>query len=196
MAYIVAKEEFVNYSGKQMISGYSEGMSDYLRHDPENFDLNAIVNDLNGEIVYQNNLFANCEGSLIINSDRTFTINILNSTSTVRDNFTIAHELGHYFIHALSGNILDNRELLEPIFNEQYPLLNFDDDFEGLIFQRFGTDQTDRLEWEANWFASAFLMPTERMNEINERFHSDIDLISAYFSVSRAAAKIRLENLT
>ncbi len=42
-------------------------------------------------------------GSLVVNEDGSFIINLPPFTSPLRDNFTIAHELGHYFIHYINS---------------------------------------------------------------------------------------------
>jgi predicted transcriptional regulator len=56
-------------------------------------------------------------------------------TGEYHDRFTMAHELGHYFLHYL-----------------------FQDRNDELIVNREGTS---RAESEANWFAAGFLMPAE-----------------------------------
>jgi len=60
-------------------------------------------------------------------------------TGEFHDRFTMAHELGHYFLHYLFQNRSD-----------------------GLTIKREGTN---RAESEANWFAEAFLMPAEEFEK-------------------------------
>lgn len=58
-------------------------------------------------------------------------------TSPERDRFSIAHELGHYFLHFRMTK-------------------------QAMVAQRFGST---REEWEANWFAAGFLMPAAEFHE-------------------------------
>lgn len=84
-------------------------------------------------------------------------------TGEFHDRFTMAHELGHYFLHYL----FQSRE-------------------DSLVINREGTN---RAESEANWFAEGFLMPAEEFEkELKEsdgylpsmiyRFRVASDLIS------------------
>ena len=108
-------------------------------------------------------------GSMIINrEDEYLLINLSNLTSKLRNNFTIAHELGHLYLH--SPNITKNH----------------------MIFNRFGSN---RLEWEANWFAAAFLMPKDEFNNKDSEFNGDAYELSSYFNVSESAIKIRKKEL-
>ena len=59
-------------------------------------------------------------------------------------------------------------------------------------FNRYGTG---RLEWEANWFAAAFLMPAKVFIEKCNEFNSDNYELSLYFNVSESAVKIRKKDL-
>ena len=49
------------------------------------------------KIVKEPNEYEINGGSLVVNEDGSFVINLPPFTSPLRDNFTIAHELGHYF---------------------------------------------------------------------------------------------------
>jgi predicted transcriptional regulator len=64
-------------------------------------------------------------------------------TGDLHDRFTMAHELGHYFLHYLLQKRTDS-----------------------LIIHREGTN---RAESEANWFAEGFLMPSEEFQSEWER---------------------------
>ncbi|EHQ08327.1 ImmA/IrrE family metallo-endopeptidase [Leptonema illini] len=130
-------------------------------------DLPGVVKSLNGEIIYlPPSAFDRTEdGSIEIEEDGSFQIFLSSFTHPLRDRFTVAHELGHYFLHA---------ECKGPFKAERYG--------------------TGRTEWEANWFASAFLMPAERVAEEFEKNTSISDLADI-FCVSPSAMEVRLKRL-
>ena len=76
-------------------------------------------------------------GSLVIRGEKDYTIFLSPYTSKLRDNFTIGHELGHYVLHFIPRK----QELSPPLW-----------------FTRYGTG---RMEWQANRFAAALLMPSD-----------------------------------
>ncbi|MGC8769999.1 MAG: ImmA/IrrE family metallo-endopeptidase [Brevinematia bacterium] len=135
--------------------------------------LEKVVEYLGGRIEISNTpvAFEEENGSLLINPDGTFVIYLSPITSPLRDNFTIAHELGHYFLHYPHGN------------KPPYPVK----------FTRFGGGI---LETEANMFAASFLMPEEEMKKaIKEYGKENILLIASKFNVSYQAVEIRLKTL-
>lgn len=70
------------------------------------------------------------DGTLIVDGPHNFEIKISAFTRAYQDRRTIAHELGHYFLHSL---LKKENKIKAP---------------------RFGDG---RVEWEANWFAKAFV---------------------------------------
>lgn len=72
-------------------------------------------------------------------TDSKFDIVLSPYTGEFHDRFTMAHELGHYFLHYLFQNRNDS-----------------------LVIKREGTN---RAESEANWFAEGFLMPAEEFEK-------------------------------
>ncbi len=99
------------------------------------------------------------------------TIFISKFDSPKRQAFTIAHELGHFILHQKPQDVLYRVQ---------------SDEFNG--------SPLDLEEKEANWFAASLLMP----KELVEKFwhdKQDIELLAAYFGVSRSAAFWRLKNL-
>lgn len=88
-----------------------------------------------------------------------------------RQNFTLAHELGHYFLHK-ENNI----------------------EFEDSTF--FRSDNMDSLEYAANDYAAQLLMPEDRVRYLidNEKIKNIGDL-AAKFGVSSAAMKYRALSL-
>ncbi len=87
--------------------------------------------------------------------------------SQVRENFTIAHELGHIFLnHALDAN------------NE---------------IRRSG--ERNSTEAEANAFAAELLMPENLFRDKAKFFDNDERRLAAFFGVSPAAVMVRLSAL-
>ena len=52
-----------------------------------------------------------------------------------------------------------------------------------------------RAEWEANWFAAAFLMPSAEFKEIYEAMGRSTEFTAMQFGVSPKAAEIRAQSL-
>ncbi len=87
-----------------------------------------------------------------------------------RQRYTIAHELGHFCLH---------RHL------ERY--------FEDKIF--FRGSESSKIEWQANDFASAILMPEDDFREKMSSGVKKIELLASLFKVSTLALRIRAKNL-
>jgi len=101
-----------------------------------------------------------------------------------RDRFSVAHELGHVYLHSQEsvsdpepGGRISARRVMagRPDFGAS----------------------NDRWEWEANWFAAELLMPRKSVVELSERYKdSSLELaIANKFLVSRAAARVRIQDL-
>ena len=106
-------------------------------------------------------------GSLIINTRNDFIIHLSPFTSPFRDNFTVAHELGHYFLHYVYAKETGRME-----------------------FTRYGSGP---VEWQANRFAAAFLMPEQEFKRIMKKYVDDLSSVAAHFQVSKPAVKVRSE---
>lgn len=111
--------------------------------------------------------------SLEVRHDHDFTIFLPTHTSRLRDRFTVAHELGHYFLHfrAPDQNITGKRTT---------------------SFTRLGRNVP---ETQANVFASNLLMPAEQFKSAFLRLRGDLVAVAQHFSVSYPAAKVRAEFL-
>ncbi len=101
--------------------------------------------------------------------------------SPVRQRFTVAHEIGHYYLKHKGDFFVDRRILFR---------------------SENSKDINPKEEIEANAFAASLLMPEEMvMNEImkNELWDSDADTVvhklATIFEVSTQAMEIRLQNL-
>jgi Zn-dependent peptidase ImmA (M78 family) len=96
-----------------------------------------------------------------------------------RKRFTIAHELGHHFLHLTGdeGEFVDSERDL----------------FRSTEFQ--GEEMTARRpEIQANWFAAALLMPAQFVRAEFAKTR-DLDALAERFNVSAAAMGYRLETL-
>ncbi|EMO87426.1 ImmA/IrrE family metallo-endopeptidase [Leptospira noguchii] len=125
-----------------------------------------IVNKISGKIVYQplDELFIS--GTLVVkNSEPTIFVNSYEPYQ--RRRFTLAHELGHYILHSNFGS-------------------------KDITINRSG--ESERIEWEANWFAAGFLMPRDKFIE-EYRKNPDTFYLSSQFKVSISAINYRIKFL-
>lgn len=139
--------------------------------------LEPVVNHLGGRIVYGSRASDELDGgSITARSVNDFVIRLSEMTSTIRDRFTIAHELGHLFLHL-------------PKVREVHP--------EAEMRATRRVDPIDerlmRAEWEANWFAAELLMPRKLFGPYFER--NGIEGAASAFRVSRSAAVVRAKSL-
>jgi Zn-dependent peptidase ImmA (M78 family) len=123
-------------------------------------------------------------------------------------NFTLAHELGHLSLHRkikITHEPDDDNSDVETIRENSF-------------YKKELKSDSDWIEWQANYYASALLMPDDilatklsniqkqlgaRVGRIyvdnqtcnQQRFYEIIDLLSKYFQVSKTAVKYRLYSL-
>lgn len=132
-------------------------------------DLNSIVERLGGRVIVGPADRTGSTGFLEVSkeSDVRFTIALSPYPGHYRNRFTIAHELGHYFLHSKGGQ----QEL-------------------------YATRQAgSRVEWEANWFAAAFLMPSEHFVREWNQAQGRVGYLIDRFQVSGGAIEIRRDTL-
>lgn len=131
-------------------------------------DLKSLVSKLGGVLDYEPWEEATEGGSLEVNPEKkSFRLRISPYVGALRNRFTIAHELGHYFLHSEVGK--------KPIQARR--------------------EGTGRVEWEANWFAAGFLMPAESFKEDWKRHRGDMGALIGIYQVSEAVIEIRRESL-
>jgi predicted transcriptional regulator len=106
-------------------------------------------------------------GSIFVYGPRDFKVILPQHTSPSRDQFTMAHEIGHYLLHSRAGE-------------------------KRIWMRRAGTG---RLEWEANWFAGSFLMPEEEFRASAADADWDPLSLAVRFNVSVDAANVRVRYL-
>lgn len=160
----------------QQVQALAEHVARELGYAPGD-DLHPIVEGMGGSIVYTDSHRGH-SGSIEI-KDNKFEIRISTETGILRDRFTIAHELGHLVLHYL----YPNAKAEQTDANEKITWLEA---------ARFGSGQ---VEYEANWFAAAFLMPEASFTEAYEKYNGDIISIARDFKVSLRAAEVRRDAL-
>lgn len=131
---------------------------------------------LGGSVDIEDTLYSDPEhtGSLYVEAPNKFRIVVPSHTSWERDRFTVAHELGHYVLHYL--------------WPRKKNALRSD----RVVAYRKGSD---RIEWEANWFAAALLMPSETFKAAYAQLGGDLSALSRQFGVSSRAAEVRAKDL-
>lgn len=127
-------------------------------------DVRDLVRKLGGEVSY-----GDSQESLHVNGKGDFTIYLPHATSSRRDRFTIAHELGHYFLHFLHPEV-------------EAPA-------------SFGRGLRNLVETQANVFASSLLMPEKAFGDAYKRLNGDAYALARIFEVSPAAVEVRAEVL-
>jgi Zn-dependent peptidase ImmA (M78 family) len=116
--------------------------------------------------------------AMITKSRDSFTIHILESLHPKRRRFTLAHELGHLFLHM--GYLINPQKW------------NTIDEYRDSPKYRYGYSEE---EYEAHEFAGGFLMPNavfrERVNMSASNGRVAMSTIAEYFGVSLDAARVR-----
>jgi hypothetical protein len=155
------------------VSAIAVNVAKQLGYEP-GAPLEPIVKKLRGSLAYGEDDGGDSDsGSIRIGPDG-FTIYIALDTSSLRDRFTIAHELGHFVLHYL------------------YPNQHKGAKIKWLRAQRYGSGQ---VEYEANWFAAAFLMPTDIFRQKHKEFDGNQLRLADYFKVSSQAVSVRAKSL-
>ncbi|MCG1032941.1 ImmA/IrrE family metallo-endopeptidase [Bacillus amyloliquefaciens] len=133
------------------------------------FDLDDFINKIGVEL-RRVALADDISGKLQKNEDGKWTISVNCLHHPKRQRFTLAHELGHYFLHR-------NRAI------------------EFVDKALYRSSQMDSMEYEANNFAGALLMPRKILIDFIQKKGANAEVIAEYFDVSVLAAKIRVETL-
>lgn len=137
------------------------------------FELPDLVRRNNGHLSYIGFMDDDQTDAIVVEPDSSFRIRLSSHTGALRDNFTIAHELGHLLLH--------------------WPLVKAANQGCGMRATRRVDESNDalrRCEWEANWFASAFLMPDAAFREAYL-----VGNAADTFGVTQAAVNVRAKAL-
>lgn len=153
---------------KQTVNNIAARVAEKVEYKPGG-SLDSIVKSLGGEIRYESIGMDDHGGSLEVfpGGSPGFIIRVASFAGNLRNRFTIAHELGHYFLHSGVGK-------------------------KAIKVLRAGSG---RVEWEANWFAGAFLLPETDFRRDWELYGHSIARIMGVYQVTQAVVEIRLETL-
>lgn len=135
------------------------------------------------DLLAQARPLADASGLLVVEKGRGL-ISYNAGHSQVRQRFTIAHEIGHFVLHA--------KDKVQSLFVDRS------------VFRRDEGSSTgsDTQEVDANRFAAALLMPNALVRAEIERHQFDLDdeedvgTLAKRFNVSTAAMSYRLTNLS
>jgi hypothetical protein len=174
MPLVEYKEPVPTRASKASISAFAESLAVKVRYDPKS-PIEPLVSSLGGAIAYRNAIGSKPE-SIVIEPRGAFKIFLPTMTSINRDKFTIAHELGHYYLH--------------------FPIVHAKDPSAGMKAYRWvegNNAELQRCEWEANWFAASFVMPEVLFMTLYREGGEErvVDVLG----VSPKAAKVRAESL-
>jgi hypothetical protein len=162
-------------ASKISVSRFAEHIAKDLKFNPGD-PIEPVVSALGGAISFKNPVGSEKPDSIRVQPDGTYQIFLSTMTSQKRDRFTIAHELGHFFLH--------------------FPLVQKANPGAGMRATRWVDDSDpiqQRCEWEANWFAASFIMP-EREFRDSYRI-GGITSVAEDFDVSGSAAEVRARSL-
>lgn len=148
------------------------------------------IADHEGIIVRYQPFHGESDVSAVLKRDVARTIIGVNSThSATRQRFSIAHELGHYYLH-------ENESMFVDFVKTLRPRLHYRNSTSG--------QATDAEEVEANKFAAALLMPISMIRRNLEALLEDnadlppdtaVSQLAMKFHVSTSAMEFRLLNL-
>jgi hypothetical protein len=120
-----------------------EALAAKVRSEVVGNDLAGLVGRLGGKIVAETVLPATdpgAAGTIVVRDIRDFTIHVRDGSFHARERLTIAHELGHYYLHyVVPFKDKDPRPRLLATYSLE--------------------DDASQAEAEANWFAFELLMP-------------------------------------
>ena len=110
-----------------------------------------------------------------------FTIFVNTDKLETRQYFTIAHELGHYFLH-------------QSVIKKEKIIIDSENSSENRALFRLDVYEYTKIETEANNFAASLIMPTDLVKKAWKIFEN-VQECAKVFNVSASAMSIRLEKL-
>lgn len=165
----------LNREVRDLINELSDAVRDFYDIKIPINNIVECVKKMGGTVIEKSDMDSFADGRIKKTGEESFEIEISSFQSQERKNFTIAHEIGHLFLHM--GYIVDN-----DLWSTQ----------SDRVYYRNGNSQE---EYFANEFAAAFLMPKVEYRRIMDE-HSDGNTvytqeIAKYFNVSVEAASNR-----
>ena len=128
---------------------------------------------------------------MLVRDGTTATIGVNARQHRARQRFTVAHEFGHYLLHAGIAEHADQTYRIRPRPDT--------DDVSVHFRSRASSEATDVEEIEANFFAASLLMPGEMLDRRSAMLAIDDDRevrrLAADFDVSPHAMSLRLANV-
>ncbi len=138
-------------------------------------NIDQVVETIGGKVIEDPSIDGFSDGRIRKTDENSFEIAVSPFQNEERKNFTIAHELGHLFLHMGFKTNSDR-------WNSQ----------NGIAYYRSGNSE---LEYQSNEFAAAFLMPQNDYKQIMEKYTCGNLVntleIAKYFHVSIDAAANR-----
>lgn len=164
----------IDYETRSLINDLTASIIEVYHIEIPINNIDEVVRRLGGKVVERDNLSEYSDGFIRKTQDDRFEIVVSEYQPPNRRNFTIAHELGHLFLHM--GYLIDKNR-----WNQQQE-----------TYYRKGNSQE---EYEANEFAAALLMPEQRYKQILDKYTEgnvvDTSKVAQEFNVSVNAASNR-----
>ena len=135
-------------------------------------DLDVFFLSLEDEAVSGATLYKDGKFSILVNADK----------HENRQHFTLAHELGHYFLH-------------QDLLQQEGGFIDEEKQLDGhAILYRLDDARRDIIEIEANHFAASLIMPRELVKDVWQTIGT-VEECARIFRVSTIAMSIRLTEL-
>jgi hypothetical protein len=147
--------------GRDAIFDIAEQLSTANGYSPDCSLATLIVDRLRGEIVFNDQLNLAQDATIYVEGIGDFKIELPCGLPVETERFCLAHELGHYFLHFFIPS-MDN-EQMSPI-------------------RAFAAGE-ELAEYEANWFAAAFLLPKAIYTTKYNACAGDHAVLASYFQV-------------
>ena len=139
----------LKYELRQVINEIAELVRKVYTVDGPVSDIDSVVSRMGGRVIENPDIYDFSDGQIRKISNSEFEIIVSPFQSLERRNFAIAHELGHLFLHM---DFMTDSDKLRKQSKE--------------VYYRNGSSE---LEYQANEFAAAFLMPRkDYKNKLDE----------------------------
>lgn len=164
----------IDYETQRLINNLTMSIIEVFDINIPITNIDEIVKKIGGEVKVSSSLSEYSDGLIRKTQGDEFEIVVSEYQPPNRRNFTVAHELGHLFLHM--GYMIDEKR-----WEKQKD-----------IYYRKGNSQE---EYEANEFAAALLMPKDEYKRIMDKYTDgdtvDTSKIAKEFNVSTNAASNR-----